>query len=415
MERTNLPETAALKALKLHKPDQLRMKIGENKYDVCIVSRYNPWSGSGLENIVKSQIIAFYLQGIKIALLFRSKGKNEKIPVRVNYFAVVDKLSRLSGALADILYAIPMYLKLRKIRAKVILDNFEFSFLYKLLKGRSLLIKVHHGTPNYLDTYSGCKKILAKAYAIFLKPLYSLLSRTVDLNIAVSNKVKNELVKYYHAPRERIIVIPNGVDLKRFKPRNKFTARAMFNLPRDAKIILFVGGDLDRKGFTTALKVVTSIKKEIEKVVFMIITSKKNLYKIDRMLTKDTKKWIRIFTDVPDFDMPYLYNSADILLLPSKYEGLSLTFLEALASGCPAIVSPNSADLEFNEKGYLIAYDLDDYIQFCKKLLEDQKYWTQMSLKARELVTSRYTQSKMYGAYREVIEKLVKCIKDEKV
>jgi len=360
-------------------------------YDIVIISRYNPWKcGGGLENVVKEQIKSVESLGLKIHILYRERIQN--VPT----------------IFSDLIYAVLIYLKATKINCKILLDNFGFTFLYKFLKGKSrnvVVIKVHHGTSNYLDSYSGIRLIFAKIYKLFiLKPVCIISSRLADINIVVSCKVKQELINHYKVPPEKVIVIPNGVNVNMYRPRDKKYIRELLGLPLDKKIVLFVGGDLERKGFWLALNIVKKVKKYISNILFVAITSKKYKKRLESLKIN----WLKILTEVPHNKMPYLYNASDLLLLPSKYEGLPLTVLEALASGCPAVVSPNAAEGEYNGQGFLIAHNFEEYVKYCKKLLTDTEYWMEISSKARDLAVLRYNIQNQHKLYQEIILKLLK-------
>ena len=373
-------------------------------YDVVIVSRYHLLKGGGLEKVVKEQIKALSKGGFKICIVYREKEqyikRNGSLPNYIDACVIYDKLDGLLGKIADVIYALPIYLKVAKMNAKIVLDNFEFPFLCKLLNRKSHILLVRHGTPNYLDNYSGTRLLFAKIYKIFiLKPALILSSRTVNMIIAVSDKVRKELINDYHAPPKKVIVIHNGVDTEKFKPRHKISVRKMLGLPLDEKIILFVGGNLELKGFWTALRVVKAVRRCIPNVLFIVVTAGKYKEKLDQKFN-----WLKVLADIPHDKMPYLYNAADIFLLPSKYEaGIPLAVLEALASGCPAIVSPNASYMEHDGRGYLIAYEFKDYVKYCIKLLQDEHYREIMSRRARKLAVSMFSVEKQRKGYLKLV------------
>jgi glycosyltransferase involved in cell wall biosynthesis len=373
-----------------------------NTFDVVIISRYNPWEGGGLENIAKQQIASLVDKGLHTGIVFRKRKHNEKMSTTATCFTINDYLSRFSGAISDMIYAIPTYIKVSKINTKMVLDNFELPFLYLLFKkgkGRTPIAKVHHGTPNYLHSYEGYRGILAKIYGSFLKPLYSLSSKEVNVNIAVSDKVKKELIQNYDVPAEKIVVINNGIDTNRFKPRDKNVAREKLSIASNKKIILFFGGDLERKGLQETLNIVETLNKDVANVLLLVITPKK--VSID-------KEWVRVFHNVHFDKLPVLYNASDIYLLPSKYEvGLPLTALEALASSCPAVISPNASEEETNGEGYLIAHNFTEYVTCCRKILEDEKYHTKLGSLGRNLVIREYDKQKQFALYGEIAEEIL--------
>jgi len=372
-------------------------------YDILVISRYNPNKRGGLEQVVRTQLFFFLRGDLKLGCLYRDSSIQKIQLKNVDQFVIPDRISKFSGALADIIYSIPMYLKASTIPSRIILDNFDFTCLLKFFnifnKRKSTTIKVHHGTPNYLDSYTGLKGLVGRIYKLFLRRIYLFSSKVVDLNIAVSHKVKEELVKQYHFSPNKIIVIRNAVDTNRFKPRNKILARKRFGFPLSSKIILFVGGDLYRKNFFTALEYFMILKKHIPNLFFVVVTSERYKKKLESLKVEG----LIILSNISDNEMPYLYNAADILLFTSKYEAAPLTLLESLSSGCPAVVSPNSAEKRFNGKGYLIAYNKEEFIKYCMKLLTDETYFETMQRRARELVEKYYDIRRQEKKYLRIV------------
>ena len=376
-------------------------------YDVLVISRYNMGKG-GLENVVKDQVITLLNLGLKTAIAFRKVSKHEKIYIEVDAITVYDRLSSLPAIfISDIIYAPVLYYFASKLSTKILLDNFDFTILYAMFlftKKRPMIVKVHHATPNYLNSYKGIRGVFARIYKLFLKLTLILSSKVIDLHIAVSDKVKQELVKDYHIPPERIIVIYNGIDVERFKPRDKLLAREKLGLPLDKKIVLFVGRDIELKGYFLALKVVEFLRRFIPDLMFIVVTSPKHAKKIRKL------EWLKVMSELSLDHLALLYNASDVLLFPSRYDSFGLVAVEAIASGCPAIVSTNVGALDYKHsgEGYLVANSLSEYLEYCKKVLTDDKFKSELIKKGRFFVTSRYDGRVTRDLYGKIILSLLK-------
>ncbi len=129
--------------------------------------------------------------------------------------------------------------------------------------------------------------------------------------------------------------IPNGVNLERFKPISRKAARAMLKLPEDKLIIVSV-----------------TYKNRPEKNI--------DLAKKAIDLLKDNNVQFLHVSDVPNELVPYYLNSADLLLLTSKWEGSPNIIKEAMACNCP-IVSTDVGDVSWLFSGlegcYLTSFD----------------------------------------------------------
>ena len=157
--------------------------------------------------------------------------------------------------------------------------------------------------------------------------------------IAVSEATKRDLVTHLGAPPERVFVVYEGVDHRLFRP----VERRLL----DARYVLFVGSEHPRKNLVTLLRAFASLTRErafrdLKLVKLGAAGGPEGPFRDDTLravrelgLERDV-----VFTGpVDDEDLPVYYSGAECLVLPSLYEGFGLPPLEAMACGCPAIVS----------------------------------------------------------------------------
>lgn len=138
-------------------------------------------------------------------------------------------------------------------------------------------------------------------------------------------------VRYPRAPR----FIANGVDTALFTfgdAAERRAARQRLGLPADRRLILYVGRFLFMKG----LPAIEQVARRMPEAQFVLIGAG----------PLDPRAWglanVRV---VPVVDQPALrdyYRAGDALVLPSTGEGFPLVVAEAMACGCPAIVSPET-------------------------------------------------------------------------
>jgi glycosyltransferase involved in cell wall biosynthesis len=132
----------------------------------------------------------------------------------------------------------------------------------------------------------------------------------------VKSKLMKELLRIQDA-----IIVPNGVDMERFKPLPSEEARKHVGYPLDKRLILFAS-DPGRKEKNPGL-------------------AERAVRKMDE---PDIE--LRFLCNVPNADIPYYLNAADALLLTSKWEGSPNIIKEAMACNCP-IVSTNVGDISW--------------------------------------------------------------------
>jgi UDP-glucose:(heptosyl)LPS alpha-1,3-glucosyltransferase len=183
-----------------------------------------------------------------------------------------------------------------------------------------------------------------------------LFGRT-ELIIANSNMVKRQIMNHYGLPAERIRVIYNGVDLSRFSPDNRMRWREQtrngLSIPKERKVLLFVGSGFERKGLSTlftALSVLQKTKKGSSADVRLLVVGKGNEAKFLALAAASGVGDRVIFTG-PQTNVERYYAAADIFVLPTLYDPFSNSTLEALASGLPAITTAQNGASEIIDEG----------------------------------------------------------------
>ena len=202
---------------------------------------------------------------------------------------------------------------------------------------------------------------------IYARLMLNAAVRMSDKIITVSNFSRSEIIKYTGADKDRITVIHNGIDRRLFRPitdKEKYSPassppkegitildnlRKKYSLPKE--FIIFVGNVKPNKNLKRLLEAYELlIKKGDAKYGLVIIGKKEGFITGDsesfRFLKNSSSLQEKVlFTgSVDTSELPAVYNSASMLVFPSLYEGFGLPPLEAMACGCPVIVS-NTASL----------------------------------------------------------------------
>ena len=147
--------------------------------------------------------------------------------------------------------------------------------------------------------------------------------------IANSRMVKEEIVRLYNYPADKIDIVYNGVPLVAFRSSEELRAksRASYGLDANDVAILFVGSGWKRKGLRFAIEAVEACGSP---KMHLLVAGRGNKYQF-----KSSR--VAFLGEVND--LPALYAAADIFLLPTIYDPFSSACLEALASGIPVITT----------------------------------------------------------------------------
>ncbi|MEM2614575.1 MAG: glycosyltransferase, partial [Nitrososphaerota archaeon] len=153
--------------------------------------------------------------------------------------------------------------------------------------------------------------------------------KKIEHIIAISEFTKEELLRILNIPEDRINVIHQGVDHETYRPLPKGACRKFFGLEENKKYIIYVASNLYHKRPDLAKRIFYEIKKCREDVE-MIKAGYSEKLEGEGIINFG---WLR------EEDMPKLYNSADVYLHTSEYEGFGLPILEAMACGVPVVAS----------------------------------------------------------------------------
>jgi UDP-glucose:(heptosyl)LPS alpha-1,3-glucosyltransferase len=157
--------------------------------------------------------------------------------------------------------------------------------------------------------------------------------------IAVSGKVKDDLMRTYSIPEHRIRVIYNGVDPIRFTPDRREKARVavrdQWGIPRAAAVVVFVGSGFQRKGLDRLLSIWQSPR--LQETWLLVVGDDAGMRRYKRLA--ETVGQGRIVFTGRQTDVESYYAAADLIALPAVQEAFGNVVLEALSSGLPVLVS----------------------------------------------------------------------------
>jgi D-inositol-3-phosphate glycosyltransferase len=169
------------------------------------------------------------------------------------------------------------------------------------------------------------------------------LAKQCDRIIVPTQKDKNYLIQYYNAPGDNIRIVPCGVNLDRFKPQDKISARRQLALPVDAPMILYVGRFTPIKGLDRLFESFRCMTHPLRSILVMVggdgeqSTMSQHLKKKAKALQIQNRL---VFAGrVDQATLPLYYSAADVLVVPSYYESFGLVALEAMACGTPVVTT----------------------------------------------------------------------------
>jgi len=226
-----------------------------------------------------------------------------------------------------------------------------------------------------------------------------ILSLGVDHLVAISEATADAMATYDNFPRKRIQVIHNGIDFSRLNPDyDKSAKRKELGIPEGCKVLGTASRLNEIKNIPMMLRVFKQVSEQMDNVCLVIAGDGPERQKLES-LAKD----LGIADDVKfigmRFDMPEIYPLFDVFLLTSFTEGISVTLLEALGSGVPAVVTDVGGNKEIrtnSEDCYLI--NIDDEITFVNQI---KSFLSKISYQNITTVKQHFSMDKMMTSYTE--------------
>ncbi len=218
------------------------------------------------------------------------------------------------------------------------------------------------------------------AFRLWYKLLFPILGRFVKQIITVSSFSRSELIKYCKFNPKKIQVIYEGKEhILSITPDKSIFKK---NVIGDKPYILAVSTMSKNKNFNSIVQAIEN-RKQLDFDMLIVGGKNSHVFGQTQIALPD---FVKRLGYVSDGELRVLYEHASCFVYPSLYEGFGLPPLEAMACGCPVIVS-NAASLPEvcgDAAIYCDPYSVEDIANKIELLLADKNLQQQMRLKGIE-------------------------------
>jgi glycosyltransferase involved in cell wall biosynthesis len=173
--------------------------------------------------------------------------------------------------------------------------------------------------------------------------------KEVRLVLADSEATKIDLISLLQVPEERIRVVPLGRN-EAFKPHTETSEiKSKLNLP-SKKLLLHVGHNLPYKNIPSILRAMKILKDKDVSFHFVKVGPEFSVEQAALISELNLSDVITQVGHLSEKELISLYNSVDLLVYPSLFEGFGLPVLEAMSTSLPVLVSTDTSLEEITAK-----------------------------------------------------------------
>lgn len=321
-----------------------------------------------------------------------------QIPIKRNFNATNTSFRKIAAE---------YYSKKLKGEYKVILSQSSSAQDFKISKEK--LIIINHGTT--------INEIMSRVHTLgtikspsFLKNLFrfilldlpmllyeflinnpQLFSKSTKI-ILISTRLKKDFLTQHSKFANKVRVIPNGIDTKKFKPsvkNKKFT-------------VLYFGRINKEKGIYTFLEV----SKRLPEAYFQIFGDGPDRQYLESQLSKIFYNNVEYKGAVTNAEISRILSKSHVFLfLTKRKEGMPMSILESLSSGCAVVTTLSDSTLSESNSYYYVE-DIEHSVSCIQKLMKTS--FTEHRDRARETALKNFSLDTMGKQYRIVINKYLK-------
>lgn len=233
--------------------------------------------------------------------------------------------------------------------------------------------------------------------------------KEADHIIAECPQDKDDLMLYYHAPQEKITIIPCGFNPNEFYPLDRLLARMVLNLDPKEFVVLQLGRIVPRKGIDNVIRAMAKLKRTATSARLLVVGGE-----TDDLHPEKNPEIARLQKVAADLGvaesvtftgrkqreaLKYYYAASDVFITTPWYEPFGITPLESMACGTPVIGSEVGGikyTVEHGKCGFLVPPNDPEALSMrIFEIMHDEKLRTEMKLNAIRRVNTMFTWSKV--------------------
>lgn len=289
--------------------------------------------------------------------------------------------------------------------------------LKKILKEiKPDIIHVRSRVPAWLVYFANKSlkiKVVSTVHGFNSVGFYSSIMQKTDAVICVSNSIKEYIQKHYQTNESKITVIPRGIDLELFNPKNIDETfienfKKEFNL-EDKFVVSSVGRVTQLKDYETFIKAIMLVKKEIPNIVGLIVggvrIDKEDYLNSLKSLIKELNLEENIIFTGSQNKIEQIYALSNVVISSSKKpESFGRAVAEAICMNKPVIATNHGGVKDIiieNENGFF--FEVGDEKELASEILKSRN----LSFDGYNYIASNFSLENMVNKTLKVYSKFI--------
>ena len=306
------------------------------------------------------------------------------------------------------------YLKENNRDFDIILDNQSLcDSLLEIQKIYPLAVTIHHPITKDLkleiENASNWKEKLSSLRWHNFLPMQKKVAPKLNKIICVSRPSKKDIVEEFLVDPEKIEVILNGIDIRKFIPNP-----STFFI--ENKIITTASADIPLKGLKYLILALPNIIKVFPKTSLTVIGRSPSDSKLRKLITDlSLEDKIAFRSGITEEEIVNLYHSSEIAVIPSLYEGFGFGAGEAMACGIP-LISTHSGGLEEvvgDSAVKILPASTEEIESAVIKLFSSPDRKTELSKMGRERMEKMFDWHIAAKSYENAFKEVIRIFKNE--
>lgn len=245
------------------------------------------------------------------------------------------------------------------------------------------------------------KRFYLMFYKLIFKHALKKYSAIVFNNKTLKNKYK-EFNPYY---------VQNGYDLKKFNLESKDESRVRLNLPKNKLILLYTGKIIPTKNLEILFKTLS----RLDDILLVLVGNKNEENHGLKYYNYLTRKYynhlskVKFVDELPNDEILYYLNAADIFVFPSIFEGSPNSVWEAMGSKRPVVcfdIPPHREIIKNKQTGFLFKTE-DELVNYIKLLQNNKKLRDQIGNNAKQEMVKLHNINQTKNAYIKILKKVI--------